>query len=175
MFVVLTVGTPEGKSWWKKSGDNIKIWDKSPRDNIVDWFWGKKDCDIHLNWPELGDKFQLLKQCFFTTWDLPWTGLSYLIWMGWFDLSQIFASSIRWLAEDKYYEDLPEDDNGVSNFTFKVIKERTSVRCEAQNIYSIDKRTFYVTGRTVPKGNKISTCPLKLFSTKVNKRSCQPE
>ncbi|KAL9950262.1 hypothetical protein ACROYT_G042737 [Oculina patagonica] len=52
---------------------------------------------------------------------------------------------IRWLAEDKYYEDLPEDDDGVSYFTFTVSKKRTSVRCEAQNIHNIDTRTAYVT------------------------------
>ena len=62
-------------------------------------------------------------------------------------------SLIRWLAEDEYYEDLPEDDEGVSSFTLTVSKERTEVRCEAQNIHNIDTKTAYV---TVPNGNKIS-------------------
>ena len=62
-------------------------------------------------------------------------------------------SLIRWLAEDEYYEDLPEDDKGVSHFTLTVSKGRTEVRCEAQNIHNIDTKTAYV---TVPNGNKIS-------------------
>lgn len=64
-----------------------------------------------------------------------------------------FLSLIRWLAEDKYYEDLYEDDNGLSYFTLTVSKERTKVRCEAQNIHNIDTKTAYI---TVPNGNKIN-------------------
>ena len=65
-----------------------------------------------------------------------------------------FFPLLRWLAEDEYYENLPEDDNGVSHFTFTVSKERTKVRCEAQNIHNIDKKTAYI---TVPNGNNIDT------------------
>ena len=69
-------------------------------------------------------------------------------------LISIFFLLLRWLAEDKYYENLPEDGNGVSHFTFTVSKERTKVRCEAQNMHNIDTKTAYI---TVPNGNKIDT------------------
>ena len=53
---------------------------------------------------------------------------------------------IRWLVdESKYYENVPEDENEVSYFTFTVAKDKTIVRCEAQNKKDIDTRTAYVT------------------------------
>lgn len=56
---------------------------------------------------------------------------------------------IRWLVDDsKYYENLPEDENGVSHFTLTLTKDKTGVRCEAQNHKDIDSRTAYI---TVPK------------------------
>ena len=64
-----------------------------------------------------------------------------------------FASLPRWLTDGKYYEDLHEDENGVSFFTLTVNKEMTAVRCEAQNRHNIDQRTAYV---TIAKGNQFS-------------------
>ena len=40
---------------------------------------------------------------------------------------------------------MPEDENEVSNFTLTVAKDKTIVRCEAQNKKDIDIRTAYVT------------------------------
>lgn len=58
---------------------------------------------------------------------------------------------IRWLVdESKYYENMPEDENEVSSFTFTVAKDKMIVRCEAQNEKDIDTRTAYVT--TFPQG-----------------------
>jgi len=51
--------------------------------------------------------------------------------------------------DSKYYEELPEDENAVSQFTLTVTKDKTSVRCEAQNPKDIDMRTAYI---TVPRG-----------------------
>lgn len=45
---------------------------------------------------------------------------------------------------------MPEDENEVSSFTFTVAKDKTIVRCEAQNKKDIDTRTAYVT--TFPQG-----------------------
>lgn len=56
---------------------------------------------------------------------------------------------IRWLTEGKYYEDLPEDENGVSLFTLTVTKDRTAIQCEAQNIYNIDSKKAYITAAKV--------------------------
>ena len=64
-----------------------------------------------------------------------------------------FDNFNRWLVDDsKYYENLPEDENGVSHFTLTLTKDKTGVRCEAQNHKDIDSRTAYI---TVPKGNSI--------------------
>ena len=67
-----------------------------------------------------------------------------------------FASLFRWLTEGKYYEDLPEDENGVSLFTLTVIKDRTAIQCEAKNNHNIDSKTAYI---TAAKGNKFSHFP----------------
>lgn len=56
---------------------------------------------------------------------------------------------IRWLTEGKYYEDLPEDENGVSLFTLTVIKDRTAIQCEAKNSHNIDSKTAYITAAKV--------------------------
>ena len=53
--------------------------------------------------------------------------------------------SCRWLVDgSEYHEKLP-DENGVSRFTITVNKDKTTVRCEAQNRKAIDSKTAYIT------------------------------